>query len=213
MNLNILKNRTFAHILSLTLISPLLGDDIAVAAAESEDGWNLVFNDEFDRDEIGEGWTVYSGDWNIENGSLVGKGQIYVTKAFPGNHRIVFEAESDEPNDLSPFIHAGERGFVSGYFLQFGGLDNAFNVARRLGKDMSTDYWHMIEPGQVHKIIAEFDGRHVRLTVDGETVHEYEENDPLTGEAHQRVGLYIHNQSRVHAVKVYLQNKESAENG
>lgn len=204
--------RALVFICALITSSALIGAD-AIASGESalNNRWELVFSDDFDRDAIGDEWKVYAGEWGIENGSLVGRGEIYVNRSFPGNQRVEFSAESDNPNDLSPFIHAGEVGFASGYFLQFGGMGNELNVARRLGKDISVDYWHMIVPGQVHKIVAEFDGTHVRLTVDGETVHEYEEKNPLQGESHQRVGFYVYNKSRIHDVKIYLQKTNDGE--
>ncbi len=178
-------------------------EEAGEADAQAEDGWQLVFSDAFDREELGEDWQVLSGDWRIEDGTLVGRGQLMVDRSMLGYHRLEFTAESDDPTDLSPVIHSGPSGFSSGYLLQFGGLDNTYNVARRKGKDISTDYKHMIEPGKVHRIVAEFDGEHVRLTVDGQLVHEYKEESPLLGEHHAQAGLYIYKPSRIHQIKLY----------
>lgn len=175
----------------------------AVEAGCSEE-WTLVFSDDFKREELGDDWRVLAGDWKIDGGRLFGRGQIMVDRKFSGLHRVVFEGMSEDPCDLSPFIHASESGFVSGYFLQFGGMNNMYNAFRRMRAELAADYRHIIIPGEVHRIQAEFDGENVRLTVDGNRVHDYKEDSPLIGKQHQRAGIYIHNPSYVYNFKVYV---------
>ncbi len=99
-------------------------------------GWELVFEDDFDRDELGEDWEVVSGNWKVEDGYLQGSGTLISSRGFPGRERendtialpgeaspafqrLEFEAQSDvDPilmpgtvpevsmGDLSSFIHA-----------------------------------------------------------------------------------------------------------
>ena len=62
--------------------------------------WKLVFDDRFDRDELGDGWRVTAGNWEIVDGTLRGSGAIVSTRGFPGGdemgfQRMEFEAVTD----------------------------------------------------------------------------------------------------------------------
>lgn len=174
--------------------------------AAEQPGWRPVFEDDFARKELGPGWTVADGEWTLGNGSLVcpSGGLLVLSQELQGCQRLEFEAISDSPGDLSPVIHSDGRRFDSGYFLQFGGMNNTMNKARRLREFITLDREHMIEPGKWHHVVGEFDGRHVRLTVDGKHVHEYLERDaPLVGDGHRRAGIYVYRQGRIRNAKVY----------
>ncbi len=53
--------------------------------------WELIFEDNFTRTELGEQWQVLDGDWSIVDNSLVGSGFITITTGFPGTdpHRVL----------------------------------------------------------------------------------------------------------------------------
>ncbi|MCA1808758.1 MAG: DUF4838 domain-containing protein, partial [Lentisphaerae bacterium] len=62
--------------------------------------WTLVFEDRFDREELGDGWRVADGEWRIVDGALCGSGWIVSTRGFPGGddpgfQRMEFEAVTD----------------------------------------------------------------------------------------------------------------------
>ena len=111
---------------------------------------------------------------------------------------------AERPCDLSPFVHAGRGGRTSGYFLQFGGSGNTFNSLRRGGEYVACKcVKRFIQRGKVHKLVAEFDGAEVRLTVDGTVVLEYLEPRPLLGKGHDHLGIYIYKAGAVDNIKVF----------
>lgn len=176
---------------------------------EAKDGFRLVFSDDFAGKEAGDNWKVLEGSWKISEGRLTGKGQIIINRPFSGYQRVEFSAVSEDPGDLSPFIHSDGSGWRKGYFLQFGGMNNTFNAARRSMQEISLDYLHMAEPGKVHNIVAECDGEYVRLTVDDEIVHQYREKAPLLGKEHERIGFYFYKPGSICKVKVYVKQPSS----
>jgi len=188
-----------------------------LAPPRSARQWALVFSDDFERDELGENWKIIRGKWHIEDGKLLSSNyaEIVVNKEFPGCQRIEFEVVTHavQPCDLSPVIHSGgkgSRGSEGGYLLQFGGLDdyghaaNIINRILRMGKvleDRSAD--RFIEPGKVHKMVAELDGDTVRLLVDGSTIIEGHDSAPLSGEGHDMAGLYTRCNAVVDNLRIY----------
>jgi tetratricopeptide (TPR) repeat protein len=46
-------------------------EQVGVEPADTAD-WKLLFEDDFERSEVGDAWTVDSGEWAIEEGALVG---------------------------------------------------------------------------------------------------------------------------------------------
>ena len=169
--------------------------------------WRLAFSDDFERAELGTDWQVLNGTWSIRDGKLTcpkrGGSEILVAQRFPGCQRVEFEATTDDPCDLSPFIQAG-AGLTVGYFMQFGGVGNKLNALRRAGLDVVRhDVDAAIRPGHVHKMVAEFDGNTARLTVDGEVVLAFRDEEPLVGPTNERVGFYIFRTGQIDNVRVY----------
>jgi len=158
--------------------------------------WKLAFQDDFKRRELGKDWKVVKGAWRVENGWLTSAGGcIVINKNLPGLHRVEFKAMgtgNPELSDMSPFIHADSTGQSSGYLLQFGGYYNRRTAIQRLGKATKQTKDVLITPGKVHTIVAEYDGKSVRLTVDGKTALEMAETRPLVGPGHEQIGFYTH---------------------
>lgn len=190
-----------------------------VQAESTEPDWQLVFSDDFEREELGPDWKAKTDNWEISDGMLVKQhpgpcGEIVLTRPIRGLQRVEFEAvSSGEPGDLSVTLHGrnhrirsgDELIYVlkSGYFLQFGGRGNAVNQILRMGETVATDKNKQIEKDKVHHIVAEFDGTRVRMTVDGDVVLEYEENDPLLGGDHEHLTFYISRNGAIRSVKVF----------
>jgi hypothetical protein len=174
--------------------------------------WTLAFSDDFQRDELGDDWKIIAGDWRIEDGNLVcgtGHSEIVINKTFPGCQRIEFQAvtHAERPCDFSPIIHSagkGTRRSDGGYLLQFGGAGNTLNRVLRADQlldDRSAD--RFIEPGRLHTVVAELDGDTVRLTVDGDTIVEGHDPEPLIGPGHEIAGLYMYRETSIDNLKIY----------
>jgi len=173
-----------------------------------EAGWELVFSDEFDRNNLGDGWTVLEGNWTVEDGALRGSGTLVSSRGFPGGNavgylRMEFEAVTDvrsidflgkgatagtRISDLSSILHGklGEEApdfLESGYFFQFGGKWNKTNQIRRAGRTLVADGEPQtrIAPNKVHKIVVESGRGRLSLFVDGRCVLTRKERTSIIG--------------------------------
>jgi hypothetical protein len=194
---------------------------VNTAAAEQQ-GWKLAFSDDFGRTELGPDWQIVEGTWAVKNGKLASGGGVLIsTKAFPGLQRLEYEIVSNvKPfpffgpdtqaslavSDMSTILHARDGKYETGYFLQFGGFLNRRNILRRLGTEVDQTNEQLIVPDKVHKVIAESDGRHVRLIVDGKLVLEYAEAAPLVGEEQGRIGFYHYTAANIQNLRLYTKN-------
>ncbi len=175
--------------------------------------WKLVLSDDFDRDDIGKDWEVAEGGWTIQDGALVsepGGGKVLTSRAYPGLHRIEIVAaapptQAGKVSDLSPLIHTGnsELRMQLGYMLQFGGRNNTRNAVIRNGTIVDQNQQLHITPGKDHLIVAEYDGKHVRLIVDNQVVLQYQEDQPLVNMANQRLGFYSWTGTRIRSIRIY----------
>jgi len=200
-------------------------------ASAEEAGWKLAFSDDFDRDELGEDWVVVDGKWTVQNGYLRGSGTLIAAKGFPGEYppgfqRLEFEAVTDvQPiiffknkpkpkvvvSDLSSFIHAqppgeGTSPLNTGYFFQFGGMNNTRNQLRKAGASVlvDADPQKLITTDQVHRIVVENDKGRLRMFADGELLLEHSEKMSIMGPEHNRIGFYFYTAAKVSNVKVYV---------
>lgn len=117
-----------------------------------------------------------------------------MTRSFPGLQKLEFEVTvSPNPgvSDVSPFIQADTHSLQSGYFIRFGGNYNKDSGIIRQGKTMQ-EAALSIEPEKTHKVVAEYDGTQIRLTVDGKVVVAFSDAYPLVGEGHDRIGFYTY---------------------
>lgn len=194
--------------------------------------WREDFSDAFNRDELGDAWQVLSGDWSIRDGQLYASGDrkdnvLMLTKPMPGLQRIEFVAAAVPPGweenpatkakelcDLSALLHTSAKEPLGGYTVQFGARFNSANVIRRDRAHVKTDATEariQVEPGRFYTIAAEFDGRHVRLTIDGKVALEYEEQAPLLGAGHDRLGLYSYTPMLVKSVRMFTAEARAEE--
>ena len=195
-----------------------LGRLDALVAGKRVQDWKLVFSDDFERDGLGEHWRVLSGKWRISDGKLacgdVSENVILLAGEYPGYQRVTFEAVTDaeRPCDLSTFIHSGPSATDCGYFLQFGGSGNTFNSLRRNGVfTLCKCEQRFIEPGKVHRVVAEFDGAAARLTVDDKVVLEYLDAAPVHGQGHDKLGFYVYSSGAIDNVRVYQASRSAGD--
>lgn len=162
------------------------------------DGKTLLFEDDFERAELGPNWRRGEGEggqgeWRIENGAVVGSDikndPLWWTGQLPDQARVEFEATalSDE-GDLKFEIFGDGKTHASGYVVIFGGWKNALDVIARLdehGQDRKAQPSKKAQKGRPYKLAAErLDGT-LKWYVDGELVMSYPDESPLTGPAHR----------------------------
>ncbi len=215
--------------------SPLFIEAEATVAAEAPRKlavvrhWREDFSDNFDRTTLGDAWEVVSGAWSIQDGMLVASGDrddniLLLARPMPGLQRIEFVAASTPPDweknpegatlaicDLTALIHTSAEKPLEGYTVQFGSAFNTINAVRRQRALVVADRTIKVEPGRFYTIVAEFDGQHMRLSIDGKTVLEVEEKDPLLGPGHDRMGIYSYTPMQIKSVRIFTSEARAAE--
>ncbi|MGH7143924.1 MAG: protein kinase domain-containing protein [Planctomycetota bacterium] len=169
--------------------------------------WALVVDDLFERDRLGSQWAAVRGGWRIEKGALApaagaGSGAdmeralIHGTPIL-GDMAIECEAyvvDDLEPGELSFVLCApdprqaapGDRG-DTGYRVQFGAEDNTCSKIQYNGMDILVRRDLRLKPGEKYLLLAERDGRAVRLYVNGKLELEHIDPAPPAG---RHAGLY-----------------------
>lgn len=161
---------------------------------QASSGGELVFSDDFERDELGENWKRGkgengSGEWRIEDGWVAGENikndPLWLTEKLPSKVRIEFDARAmSETGDLKVEVFGDGSKHESGYILIFGGWDNTKDVIARLdehGDDRKEQASEGVEKQKVyHWAIERTDGT-LRWYMDGELFMAYEDDKPLRG--------------------------------
>ena len=171
--------------------------------------WKLVLEDDFERSEVGPGWSARSGKASIQGGRLVLEGAgatILSTRGLAPDVRLEFEAEANPdlpPCDLSAAL-CGSELWGYHYLLAFGGNSNQVNQILGAGvRAVDPKPPFLIEHGKRYRISATKEGRRLCLEVDGRTVLEAEDPDPVGGPGFDRVGLVTWNGMLVDRVRVW----------
>ncbi|MCA1808010.1 MAG: DUF4838 domain-containing protein [Kiritimatiellia bacterium] len=217
------------HAKSLVKAAPtyIRAADGATLEAAEQAGWDLVFHDDFERDELGDDWQVVEGVWTVSDGALRGAGTLASARGFPADGapaylRMEYEAHTDvQPSaegvpvavsDLSAVLQGktddpDQPDFLkTGYFFQFGWKMNRRTRISKAGFPVVSDNAPetVIEPDKIHKIVVENDHGHLRMFVDSNLVIDSQENQSILGGGHDRVGLYFFTAAKVSNVKVYV---------
>jgi len=196
--------------LLLLAVSFSLSFSLLIVSCSCAADWQLVWQDEFNRSEVGDGWIMPRGtSASIEDGRLLleGGGATLITqRGFKADVRIEFDAEAKPgvpPCDLSATIGANTvHGY--GYLFAFGGQSNQKNQLLGRGvHQVVDDPPFLIEHGKVYHMVAQKEGRHLTYTVDGVTILDAESDDPLGGPGFDRVGLVTWAGMYVDHFKVY----------
>jgi hypothetical protein len=174
-----------------------------------------VYEDGFDRPELGPDYNVLSPKWKIENGRLCGRGVknrgVWLNRRLPVNARIEFDAYSDSPDgDLKVEAWGDGQSGATGqsysnatsYIFILGGWKNTRHVLARLdehGEDRleidvdpnsDDERARPVEPGQGYKFVIErSDGQAVDWSVNGVSYFQLSDPDPLAGAGHEHLGF------------------------
>lgn len=157
------------------------------------------FRDDFERPRLGALYNDTGGGWAIEDGELRGEGArnrpLWLRRSLPRDVRIELDARSESPEGDIKFELFGDgesratsdQYLASGYVVIFGGWNNSTNAIARLdehGDDLARGPRRPVVPGRTYHIVAERRGSTLRVEVDGETLVEMDDPDPLEGRGH-----------------------------
>jgi hypothetical protein len=174
-----------------------------------------VFEDAFDRTDIGANWNRLGNVWKIKDGKLCGQGArnkgVWLRRRLPVNARIEFEATSDSPDgDIKAELWGdGMSGATSSsytnatsYLTIFGGWKNTFHVLARIDEhakdrlelridpNSAEERARPVVPGRVYAFrIEREDGKTISWSVDGHLIHRLEDPKPLAGKGHEHFGF------------------------
>lgn len=196
-----------------------------------ESGWELVFQDDFERDSLGSDWQVLNGDWRVEDGTLIGNGAILTASGYPeggepGFLRLEYvatpavqtmslvegqPAPAPRVSDMSAMLQAslpdeGVNAFNSGYFFQFGGYWNTKNSLKRNGRMLQEDTEPdtTIDPQKTHHVVVQNDMGQLTMFIDGVAILSHQDDTYLMGGDQNRAGFYFYTANKVEQVKIYL---------
>ncbi len=174
---------------------------VAAAHAAEESQWKLVFEDHFQRAEVGPDW-VKADNVSIVNGRLFLKGRAdaRLTRGYPGDVKVEFVAEADPnqpPCDLAATL-------ANAFLMAFGGGNNTFNQITGAGvtvRDNNPPF--LIEHGKKYKLVAVKEGPMLILYCNDRKLLEAKAADPLGGPEFDGVALTTWNGMYVDYVKVF----------
>lgn len=157
------------------------------------------FTDDFEREKLGKHWKNTGGPYRIENGTLRIRGAknkpLWLRRTLPRDVRIAFDVKSDSPEgDIKVELYGDgaskatqDSYTATSYVVIFGGWGNSKNMIARLdehGKDTAQGPARKVVPGKTYKFVVERRGSHIKATVDGELLAEYDDSSPLWGRGH-----------------------------
>lgn len=160
-----------------------------VSAPDPLTGGALVFEDDFERADLGDDWKNASGKWRIDGGRVTVSNDhnegLWLLRQLPDRARVEFRARSDSPHgDLKCEISAREPRHQGGYVVIFGGWKNQLDVIARLdehGDDRLEAESRKVQPGHDYRWVLVRDGGTLDWYLDGERVLRYRDPSPLQG--------------------------------
>lgn len=164
-------------------------EEPAEAAAEAEP--RLVFEDDFEREDVGDAWRAQGEAWSIDEGWLTVEGArndaLWLKTKLPARVRIEFDAMSlSEEGDLKFEVFGDGYSHESGYIGIFGGWDNRLNIIARLdehGEDrLIGAEGQRVEPERTYRFRIERTDHILRWYVDDALFIAYEDQEPLVHE-------------------------------
>ena len=177
----------------------------AAGALDHAEGveWQLVFQDDFERPDLGPAWKPIQGAWRLENGALAvdGTGLIGYAKRLRSPVRIEYDARSDSPGDLTALWLRHGEGWQGGYFIGFGSNGNTANKLLKNGEQVAASERPLIAPRKWQHVVAQVLPRGVMLIVDGTVAINYRDRDVLKDP--DTAGLCAWSGGRFDNVRIY----------
>ena len=178
--------------------------DISGAPVAPSTGGELVFSDDFERAEIGNGYRQGAADqghragvWKITDGRLAGEkihnAALWLRTALPEKVRVEFDARAEtDTGDVKCEIFGDGLTHQSGYIVIMGGWHNTTNCIARQdehGEDRKNDLrcprpgnkTTCMEPAVDYHWVVERTDDTVRWYVDGALMLTFRDGHPLAG--------------------------------
>ncbi|MCI0342268.1 MAG: serine/threonine protein kinase [Planctomycetales bacterium] len=159
--------------------------------------WRLVFEDDFERADLGEAWAnVIRGDVRIHDGALCSRvGHVALDLRFADDVALEVTAtvqpDARRPVEASVFLSGTPAsGLRAGYSFEHGivpyGESGATDLVQRLGRTVLQVDTKPLVPGVPSRLEARRDSGRVVWTVDGRERGRVRDRDPLEGD---RIGI------------------------
>ena len=157
------------------------------------------FEDDFEREQLGELWHNTGGPWSIRDGKLHVRGAknrpLWLRRTLPRDVRIAFDVRSDSPEgDIKVEVFGdgaskatSESYTATSYVVIFGGWSNSMNVLARMdehGDDRAVGPRRPVEQGKTYRMEITREGSTVAVKVDGKELVSMDDPDPLEGRGH-----------------------------
>ncbi len=181
--------------LALALVSAC--EELPRTYSTASDGARVIFQDNFDRGVLGNDWLTTGAGVTLERGALrlesLHNHPVWLRTELPDDVRVEFDAwaETDE-GDVKVELAGDGRSYAktasytaTGYVLIFGGWANSLHlIARRdeHGDDrVAVPAEPKVEPDRRYRVAITRRGGELRFEVDGQTVAELVDEQPLVG--------------------------------
>ena len=163
---------------------------VFVFSCNSETTQTKIFEDSFERAEIGENYTVQGGDWKIENGKLsskTAKNRNLVLKSVDLPQNAVVELTMKSRSDaVDVKFNLWGDGKIhdhgDGYTFILGGWNNRISVISKLDeheKKRSEKRNASLEKGKLYRVKVVIISNKIKWFVNGELFLEYNDETPL----------------------------------
>lgn len=149
----------------------------------------LVFEDNFERSDLGPNYTVQGGDWKIENGKVTSskaenRNLILSGVALPQNGVIELTVSSESEGVDVKFNAWGDGGIHDhgdGYSFILGGWNNRISVISKLHEHEKNrvENRKKLEKEKKYKVRVIRNDSNIKWFVDGSLFLEYNDDGPL----------------------------------
>ncbi len=160
----------------------------------------VIFEDGFNRGQLGPNWLTTGDGVTIENGAVTvvnaHNHPAWLKTPLPDDVRIEFDAWAEtEEGDIKVEVGGDGHSYAtsdnytaSGYVLIFGGWNNSLNVIARMdehGKNRVTADEPKVEAGRRYHWTITRTGGELVWEIDGKELLRMNDSDPLIGGGHR----------------------------
>jgi hypothetical protein len=157
------------------------------------------FEDDFDRERIGDLWNNTGGPYRIRDGELNVRGAhnkpLWLERKLPHDVRITFDARSEsQEGDIKVEVfgdgvsHAENESYTAtSYVVILGGWNNSKNVIARMdehGEGRVVKRSPKIKPGHTYDVKIERVDETLTVWLDGDELMKMKDSEPLYGRGH-----------------------------